>query len=103
MGIYNSGIIYMLGFSSTSDQPMPTDQPSTFVVPRFAQVQQAIDDMIASVVVVPMTGAELSGSELTGMMETGYTTTDQKTYSNSTYGFEFKYPNNFFITWEGGR
>lgn len=66
MGIYNSGIIYMLGFSSTSDQPMPTDQPSTFVVPRFAQVQQAIDDMLASVTVVAMSGNELTGTELTG-------------------------------------
>ena len=67
MDIYNSGVVYILGFSATSDQPQPGDRPTEFAVPRFAQVQQAIDDMLASVVVVPMTESELTGSKLTGM------------------------------------
>lgn len=66
MGIYNGGNVYMIGFSATSDQPQPTDKPTEFAVPRYEQVKQAIDNMIASVVIIPMTGAELTGSELTG-------------------------------------
>lgn len=68
LGVYENGNVYVIWFSATSQQPQASDVPSTFVVPRYAQVKNAIDAMIKSIVVVPpvMTGNELTGEIMTG-------------------------------------
>lgn len=41
-GLYLNGKVYVMGLSTSSDQPMPTDRPSTFGVSNYQEVKDAL-------------------------------------------------------------
>lgn len=63
LGIYVNSGIYIVSLSSQSDQPDENPNAPTIVsFPRFTQIQEAINAIISSAIIVPpvMTGSELN-------------------------------------------
>ncbi len=82
LGVFINSGIYIVGLSSQSDQPdEDLNAPTSVYFPRFAQIQDAINAILYSAVVVPpvMTGSELSGENLSS-------------FSDSELGTTFSYP-----------